>query len=344
MDINPIAEITSADVAGRGVTYLPDVPDNLTASQLKAKFEEITKEVVIPKINEIAGAVNRNTENKAEVDEIPAVPEWAMQPEKPQYSASEVGALAENSLPDAINSALAQAKASGEFDGEKGGDGFSPTVTIVDITGGHRIIITDANGTKYFDVMNGTGSSGGGVDGFSPVITVANIAGGHRVSITDANGTQTFDVMDGAAGYAPVKGKDYFTEADKAEFINNIFPVGFMYISTASTSPASMFGGTWEQVEDVFLLAAGSNYEAGSTGGAETHTLTEDEMPSHKHTLASFVSYKGGNSNNASSQAASGTGAFFVKDAGTAITATGGSQAHNNMPPYLAVYMWKRIA
>lgn len=162
MDNNPIAEITTADLTGKGVSYLPDVPANLTASQLKAKFEEITKEVVIPKINEIAGAVNRNTENKAELDEIPAVPEWAMQPEKPQYSAEEVGALAAGSLPDAINAALAQAKASGEFDGE---DGFSPTIAISSITGGHRVTITDVAGTRYFDVMNGasggSGSSGG---------------------------------------------------------------------------------------------------------------------------------------------------------------------------------------
>lgn len=82
-----------------------------------------------------------------------------------------------------------------EFGGAGGGgsgqDGFSPTVTVTNITGGHRVSITDVNGTKTFDVMDGT-------DGFSPTVTVTNITNGHRVSVTDATGTKTFDVMNGS--------------------------------------------------------------------------------------------------------------------------------------------------
>lgn len=99
----------------------------------------------------------------------------------------------------------------------KGKDGFSPVVAVADISGGHRVTITDKNGSKSFDVMDGKdGESGGGsgADGFSPIVSVSNISGGHRVSVTDKNGTKTFDVMDGKT---PVKGTDYFTAADKAE-------------------------------------------------------------------------------------------------------------------------------
>lgn len=72
------------------------------------------------------------------------------------------GKLDASALPTAINTALAQAKESGEFDGEDGEDGVSPTVTVTDIAGGHRVSITDAKGTQTFDVMDGESSSGGG--------------------------------------------------------------------------------------------------------------------------------------------------------------------------------------
>lgn len=91
--------------------------------------------------------------------------------------------------------------------GPAGKDGVSPTISVTKITGGHRVTITDANGTKFFDVMDGAagsgdGSGGGspGADGFSPIVSVIAIDGGHRISITDATGTSEFDVMDGEDG------------------------------------------------------------------------------------------------------------------------------------------------
>ena len=65
----------------------------------------------------------------------------------------------------------------------------------------------------------------------------------------------------------------------------NAYPVGSIYMSVNSTSPATLFGGTWEQIQDVFLLAAGSTYTAGDTGGSASHTLIVDELPSHVHTV-----------------------------------------------------------
>lgn len=87
--------------------------------------------------------------------------------------------------------------------GGSGQDGYSPTITVTNITGGHRVSITDVDGTKTFDVtdgVNGTNGTNGtnGADGVSPTVTVTNITNGHRVSITDVNGTKTFDVMNGS--------------------------------------------------------------------------------------------------------------------------------------------------
>ena len=95
--------------------------------------------------------------------------------------------------------------------GDKGDKGTSPTITVTDITDGHRVTITDVNGTKTFDVMNGAKGDPGtpgapgtpGDPGFSPTVTVTEITGGHRVTITDASGTHTFDVMDGEDGTTP---------------------------------------------------------------------------------------------------------------------------------------------
>lgn len=65
--------------------------------------------------------------------------------------------------------------------------------------------------------------------------------------------------------------------------IYNLYPVGSIYMSVNSTNPSNYFGGTWEQIKDRFLLACGSTYSNGSTGGETTHTLTVNEIPSHNH-------------------------------------------------------------
>ena len=98
--------------------------------------------------------------------------------------------------------------------GAPGQDGASPEVTVTNITGGHRVTITDADhpGGQSFDVMDGQDGSPGapGQDGTSPEVTVTNITGGHRVTITDADhpAGQTFDVMDGQDGSPGAPGQD----------------------------------------------------------------------------------------------------------------------------------------
>lgn len=122
-----------------------------------------------------------------------------------------------------------------------------------------------------------------------------------------------------------------------------IYPIGAIYISTVSTNPENLFGGTWERIKDVFLLAAGDTYNAGSTGGAATVALKISEMPAHKHWTQDIAPglYAGwGNK----SQNGWITQAVSQTNGGNWETAsTGGGQAHNNMPPYLTVYVWKRV-
>lgn len=137
-------------------------------------------------------------------------------------------------IPALIDQALQEAKDSGEFDGADGADGFSPLIEITDITGGHRISVTDASGTHTVDVMDGVDGADGkdgkdgtdgkdgadgadgqdgtdgtnGVDGYSPTVAVTDITGGHQVVITDKNGAHTFNIMDGVDGTNGTNGTD----------------------------------------------------------------------------------------------------------------------------------------
>ena len=108
-------------------------------------------------------------------------------------------------------------------------------------------------------------------------------------------------------------------------------------MSVNSTSPATLFGGTWEQIKDTFLLGSGS-YTLGATGGEATHTLTVDEMPSHSHGLLTNAS------GNTTGWGYNRSWISTVETSGDVIENTGGSKAHNNMPPYLVVNIWKRTA
>lgn len=136
-----------------------------------------------------------------------------------------------------------------------------------------------------------------------------------------------------------------------------IYPIGSIYMSVNNVGPAVLFGmGTWERIQDRFLLAAGSSYAAGSTGGEATHKLTVDEMPSHAHALTKstvvWASVSETNGTVSAPQVASGgsgtSGGFYsdrmTNEAYKRVAYTGGGAAHNNLPPYLAVFMWKRTA
>lgn len=170
-------------------------------------------------------------------------------------------------------------------------------------------------------------------------------------------------------------------EGTSSQLFNLIYPVGSIYMSVNSTSPRTLFGGTWERIQNTFLLASGSNYANGSTGGSAdavvvSHTHTQNAhnhaQNGHIHGTSSsennkFLIYSGTNIaiNSTGRRWTSGDGSVFyvyeqsgdggigesTKTGSTAATnqsatatnqSTGVSGTGKNMPPYLAVYVWKR--
>ena len=165
-------------------------------------------------------------------------------------------------------------------------------------------------------------------------------------SLNEAKETLQSGINDNATTMEEIRAE---IKKELAAINSKIYPVGSIYISVSNTDPSTIFGGTWEQIKDHFLLTAGDTYEAGSTGGEASHTLTKDEMPSHNHTGLDIdgVYVFGWDSGTVkgvdfSKQFLNGLEA----NTGNRITTgyTGGSKAHNNMPPYLTVYAWKRTA
>lgn len=139
--------------------------------------------------------------------------------------------------------------------------------------------------------------------------------------------------------------------------LDDIYPVGSIYMSTESTSPETLFGGTWQRIYRRFLVAAASvpegstedNFAPGRTGGEEYLTLTADNLPRHRHSLGSNANVRtegiSGTSTDAYIQ-----GTYTWDDRVTptsSYTDYAGSSAPEpieNLPPYLAVYMWKRVS
>ena len=162
--------------------------------------------------------------------------------------------------------------------------------------------------------------------------------------------------------------------------IDLIYPVGSIYMSVNSTSPADLFGGTWDTMPAGRVLLAqgksqwGTTYTAGSTGGEATHLLTPEEMPRHKHDAVANNENISGTAylqmgNGISIATGSTTGVFSAIGSGTvegygsgsksgtnglkfnsthtptiSISYTGADTAHNNLQPFIAVFMWRRTA
>lgn len=117
------------------------------------------------------------------------------------------------------------------------------------------------------------------------------------------------------------------------------YPVNSIYISYSHTSPAELFGGTWARIEDRFLWGCKSTESIGATGGESSHTLAVDEMPSHSHPFISTNEYS--STSGGWNAPAWGPGS---KNTAAITGFTGSGAAHNNMPPYIQVSIWRRIA
>lgn len=139
----------------------------------------------------------------------------------------------------------------------------------------------------------------------------------------------------------------------KNSLLDFLHPIGSIYTSVVDTDPTALFGGTWERIKDTFLLTAGDTYAAGTTGGEAEHTLILDEMPYHYHAEFFYAEGVGELTVPGGTARIPGETGFLFSTSETPnasrgvlgdTSGVGGDQPHNNMPPYLTVYAWKRIA
>ena len=165
--------------------------------------------------------------------------------------------------------------------------------------------------------------------------------------------------------------------APMLDTMKKIYPVGSIYMSTVSTNPATLFGfGTWEAMPAGRVLLAqgksswGTTYNAGSTDGEATHQLTVGELPSHGHSASTnnvnqngnigwlqagkdydfsgvfATSYKNHGANVGNGESTGVWNCIFdsTHSHNVTINNTGSNQSHNNLQPYISVYIWKRTA
>lgn len=174
-------------------------------------------------------------------------------------------------------------------------------------------------------------------------ITTADKLGGTTQSLTLGRGIPTFfiDTSKSSVGVNCFPAGSGRLQLGENAFLTaqGAYPVGAIYLSVVDTDPATLFGGTWERIGGRFLLGADDTYSAGSTGGEAEHTLTIDEMPRHNHEIDNLNS-------------AGNTTPFMTVQAQNKVgyggnvqtMYAGGGEPHNNLPPYLSVFMWKRVS
>ena len=127
------------------------------------------------------------------------------------------------------------------------------------------------------------------------------------------------------------------------DLLEKVYPVGSYYWSQKNTSPEELFGGKWESISGRFLFSTDSNHSVDSTGGEEMHRLTENEMPTHNHGYSRF-GWNGHkcppiSGSNYNFPCRYNDSDFFTSDT---TDYKGGNQPHNNMPPYITAYCWRR--
>lgn len=121
------------------------------------------------------------------------------------------------------------------------------------------------------------------------------------------------------------------------------YPIGSIYMTVSGESPAYLFGGTWERIDDRFLLGAGTSYTVGSIGGTSTNTISVHNLPSDTTIFTSTANENGGNHWSTGIWASHGQGWGNIPMS-QITNIIPNSQPLNNMPPYYAVYIWRRVS
>jgi hypothetical protein len=193
-------------------------------------------------------------------------------------------------------------------------------------------------------------------------------------TINGGNRYENGNIVDADAINAPIEASAYAQQVAE-QALNYVggqsgtyspllaYPVGSIYISVSATDPASLFGGTWVRIQGKFLLAAGGEYEVGSEGGVKENILEQSQLPSG--IKGQFRTYSAGNNfglfndtdmsgvfkkpTTASAKNAAYADTVYSTDAsvpynGVDFDLGGKSSPIENMPPYMAVYMWQRTA
>lgn len=133
--------------------------------------------------------------------------------------------------------------------------------------------------------------------------------------------------------------------------VDKIYPIGSIYLSVSEVDPAILFGGVWESFSTGRTLVGVDTSQTEfntvqKTGGEKTHTLNSNEIPSHSHTIFANTDYReSGETGYWGLDLCQGYAYGSEKDAnnGTGTRASGGGEAHNNLQPYITVYMWERV-
>lgn len=225
---------------------------------------------------------------------------------------------------------------------------------------GQILFSTDQNPNDkiYFDKDATTRIQIGGKDAVDTVLDansnnpIANsgVAGVMLTTLNEVNAvTQSGTIVDSLAlkQLATIVSN---LQTTVSNYWKTVFPIGYIYMTVnGSFNPNTVFGGTWVRIKDRFLLASGDVYSNNATGGSSVHTLTVNELPSHKHYVGNseggkfwYLGKPGGVSQD-NSQGVSFSGTVG-RNTTFETSETGGGQPHNNMPPYLVVMVWKRTA
>lgn len=147
----------------------------------------------------------------------------------------------------------------------------------------------------------------------------------------------------GTTGDLIVKNSNADYDTMWKSLVDVVYPIGSLYFTTSAINPSTLFGGTWEQIKDRFLLACGDIYQNGATGGEAEHTLTNAEVPVNAYSLYQHDSLSSEQSSTIDALNNVSVWTNNYREIMNNYNFSGG-HPHNNMPPYLAVYIWKRIS